>query len=268
MSAFSLPAPTRRPSLTEWMLISPDIAKQHLDAGSNIRKINDDVVKSYADDMIMGNWQPVPVAICFNNQGILVNGQHRLAAVVKSGNPQMFLVAYGVEDATIAAMDVGLKRSISVQSELLGHKMSTHASSAVRLAVFGITTGVLVSTPRLVAAYLKYKDAIDFACDCAHHYTAPVRAALARAYVYNPNKIHRLKRMTEIMREHNPDFPCDGDKAAWTLRSNKQRLSANGNAQRLETYLRAEWAIQKFLDHQDTNSLNKNPVEKMRCLPE
>lgn len=67
---------------TKVMDITPDIAKEMLERNLNNRSVSPSRVDMYADDMARGEWQANGEAICFNESGNLINGQHRLMAVV------------------------------------------------------------------------------------------------------------------------------------------------------------------------------------------
>ena len=66
--------------------ISPETAADLLETNSNNRSISRGTVDAYATDMASGNWdETVGVAISIDSNGVLRDGQHRLAAIVQSG---------------------------------------------------------------------------------------------------------------------------------------------------------------------------------------
>ena len=92
-------------------LITPQIAKQYLQWNTNnTRKLNHAKVNMYAADMTNGRWQYNGETVQFAVSGVLKNGQHRLAAIIKSGVPQRMLVVRGVPD-DVNVFDVGFVRS-------------------------------------------------------------------------------------------------------------------------------------------------------------
>lgn len=69
-------------------LITPEEAEEYLSRNDvNNRTINLEKVKVFADDMKKGKWQLNGEAIRFNEMGTLVDGQHRLMAIIKAGVP-------------------------------------------------------------------------------------------------------------------------------------------------------------------------------------
>ena len=64
-------------------VITPELAEQYLTKNTNnYRSMSNSVVNAYATDMKTGNWKFNGDSIKFNKSGILVDGQHRLAAIM------------------------------------------------------------------------------------------------------------------------------------------------------------------------------------------
>lgn len=94
-------------------IITPELAEVYLGKNSNnYRKISRQIVLAYAADMKTGNWKLNGEAIKFNKSGFLVDGQHRLNAVVRSGVSVPMLVIRGVED-DVQTYDIGKGRSVA-----------------------------------------------------------------------------------------------------------------------------------------------------------
>lgn len=81
---------------SEKLLITPALASQMLKNNNNCnRKISNNTVYSYSNDMKNGKWidNNIPITICSDTNDI-ADGQHRLAAVVHSGIPRYFTINY------------------------------------------------------------------------------------------------------------------------------------------------------------------------------
>ena len=65
--------------------ITPEYAKELLDYNKKNRSLSKATVDRYAEDMRKDNWQQNGEAIKIDWDGNLIDGQHRLAACVKSG---------------------------------------------------------------------------------------------------------------------------------------------------------------------------------------
>lgn len=90
--------------------ISPETAKKYLEQNFVNRSISEARVTSYARDMKNNNWQLNGESIKFNTKGQLIDGQHRLCAVVRSGEIIPICVVRGL-DVTINEVDRGKSRT-------------------------------------------------------------------------------------------------------------------------------------------------------------
>jgi hypothetical protein len=94
-------------------VITPEIAKEYLQKNTeNYRYLNRNRVISYARDIELGKWEFNGESIKFNKSGILVDGQHRLAAIVKANVPVKMLVVYDVDD-DVKIYDIAQARTIT-----------------------------------------------------------------------------------------------------------------------------------------------------------
>ena len=67
-------------------LITPEMAAYLLETNTENRKLSRGTVEAYANDIAAGNWdESVGVAISIDKNGVLRDGQHRLAAIVQAG---------------------------------------------------------------------------------------------------------------------------------------------------------------------------------------
>lgn len=107
---------------TKWMDISPDMASEWLKIAAPNRGVSAMLVAQYARDMgAPGHWRITAETIKFDESGMLIDGQHRLLAIVKSGRTIRNLVAFGLERAAQNVIDGGRKRSWSDQQRILGN---------------------------------------------------------------------------------------------------------------------------------------------------
>ena len=92
--------------------ITPEMAQEYLKYNTeNYRSINNGRVISYSNDMKSGKWQMNGEAIKFSEDGKLLDGQHRLQAIVRAGIPVEMLVIRGVKD-DVSLYDIGATRSL------------------------------------------------------------------------------------------------------------------------------------------------------------
>jgi hypothetical protein len=122
------------------MTITPPIAKDWLD-NRNLernRKYSRLIEAKYAAEIRAGLWKTSPQGVSFDWDGFLLDGQHRLGAVAKTGIPVEFFVTVGWDPSCFVALDTGHKRAVS---QLITHPQSKVMSAAARY--IGAVTGVL-----------------------------------------------------------------------------------------------------------------------------
>jgi len=119
--------------MAEIRTITPELAQRLLEANTRNRSLNKAAVARYANMMTRNEWRIGSDAICVGTDGTLLNGQHRLNAVILSGIPQTFLFRADVDAEDLKAMDQGNKRIGADIATLLGHKMTRQQSKALRI---------------------------------------------------------------------------------------------------------------------------------------
>lgn len=108
-------------------------------------KVNKSIVEKYATDMRNGNWQITHQGIAFDENGLLVDGHHRLSAVLKSGATVPMYVTYGIP-ANSVILDCGYSRS---PSQIM--QFSLHADKMV-------SSGSVIATAKLHFYFLCGED--------------------------------------------------------------------------------------------------------------
>lgn len=113
--------------------ITPKKAREILEGNTANRNLRPRVVDLYARDMEQGNWTDAGDPIRINcEDNLLLDGQHRLHAVIKSGKPQKMVVARGVPKITMLNIDTGVKRTFADNLKLLGHKYHMQLATVIR----------------------------------------------------------------------------------------------------------------------------------------
>lgn len=127
--------------------ITPERARFYLAKNtSNYRKMNRNKVLMYARDMRSGKWQENGESIKFNKTGKLVDGQHRLQAIVESGVPVKMMVVTDV-DEDVTLFDCGKNRSvreIGIAEGIEPRLVENSMASAVAVILMGDPRGYKV----------------------------------------------------------------------------------------------------------------------------
>jgi hypothetical protein len=93
------------------MVVTPELAKQWLEANTHNRPLSETLVITYMIDMLEGRWQYNGDAIRFDHMGRLIDGQHRLRACVEAGVPFETDVVTGLDPDAIRTIDIGRVRT-------------------------------------------------------------------------------------------------------------------------------------------------------------
>lgn len=92
--------------------VTPEVATALLEKNTSNRPLSNSVVASYARQMREGIWRYNPQdSIVVHASGRLLNGQHRLWAVVESGVPVDLHLVVTDDDSLFKLMDVGYGRT-------------------------------------------------------------------------------------------------------------------------------------------------------------
>jgi hypothetical protein len=97
--------------VAEVVTITPDIASAWLKANKCNRPVRRKHVDFLAGEITRGNWQVNGEAIIIAENEDIMDGQHRLLAIIEAGEPIRSLVVYGVKPEAFSTIDTGAVRS-------------------------------------------------------------------------------------------------------------------------------------------------------------
>jgi hypothetical protein len=91
--------------------ITPERAEEYLAANRGNRNIVQAHVAAMARDIANGRWMFNAQPICFSRSGRLLNGQHRLSAVLEAGQPIEVMVMRGLPEEAFETYDKQAKKA-------------------------------------------------------------------------------------------------------------------------------------------------------------
>ena len=115
------------------VVLTPDIAKGWLRHNTLNRKFSRNGARSLSTEMARGYWRENGESIVFDREGILIDGQHRLQAVLNSGHSYRCPVITGIEAVVRPTVDTGLKRSGAANLQMAGEPNSTALAATLLL---------------------------------------------------------------------------------------------------------------------------------------
>lgn len=133
--------------------ITPEKAREWLDGprGEHFRQrpLNQATVSRYARDMANGDWNFDASMVCLSPDGILLNGQHRLHAIIRAGRPVKMTVATNVPESAGLTMDAGKNRSAADALAITrGVRRSAQMASLAKMLVL-IQSGLITRDNKL-----------------------------------------------------------------------------------------------------------------------
>lgn len=192
--------------------VTPELAQKLLkfNLGNN-RDISKSAVTKYAKKMQQGQWK-ISAPITFSKEGYLIDGQHRLNAVVKAEISVPFMMMLGVPLEAAENIDRGRRRTITDVSRLAGLDWVTdkHAATARWMCATSVdidgkkrVQAPPVETENLIPILNKYRDGIEFAVSVIRTSKkmslATILSVVAKAYYVYPEKRQRLKEFGYVL---------------------------------------------------------------------
>jgi hypothetical protein len=130
VAAFEAPCEPRGTISFDVETIDPPLATMYLERNTGNRRISHAQVEAIARDLSQDRWMFNAQPICFAGNGRLLNGQHRLRAVIRSGRSIEVPVVRGLEEAAYATYDCHAKRRA-----VLGDQLETFGDQALVYAM-------------------------------------------------------------------------------------------------------------------------------------
>ena len=116
------------------ILITPQLAQEMLKKNTNNRNVSNAKVKQYSREMKNGSWmEDTGELIKISENSVIMDGQHRLLAVVDSNKSICFHLATGIKEDRFNVLDTGKSRSAADIFKINGVKNATTISSILNL---------------------------------------------------------------------------------------------------------------------------------------
>lgn len=119
-------------SYNETVFVTPGMAAEWLKKNYNNRPLRKDIVEHLARVIKSGGWTPDSGRIVFLESGLLVDGQHRLSAIVKAGIAVFVDVKFNAMPECVPNLDKGEKRTPAEQLRRLGFENSHRVTACAR----------------------------------------------------------------------------------------------------------------------------------------
>lgn len=119
----------------EEIIITPALAAKYLERNLENINVSEKHVLFLSGQMQTGKWKITGDAIKFGRSGKLIDGQHRLLAIIKSGKSFKYPVITGLPDDAFEVMDTGKNRNASDILSLKGVTNSSHVATMAKFVM-------------------------------------------------------------------------------------------------------------------------------------
>lgn len=97
---------------TSVVTITPQMAEDLLNANTGNRPLRPSAINRYAADMQKGRWVLNGETILVAEDGMLLDGQNRLSAIVLAGVPVQTVLVTGLNGGAMDTVDIGIPRTL------------------------------------------------------------------------------------------------------------------------------------------------------------
>ncbi len=111
--------------------ITPKIARQMLLNNPSNRRMDQNEIGKMARDMIAGRWQFNGDSIRFDENDALIDGQHRLKAIIQTEVSIKSIVLRGLPNEVRETIDSGAKRTVAARFQMAGIRNAVGTSAAI-----------------------------------------------------------------------------------------------------------------------------------------
>ena len=114
-----------------YFLITPLEAARMLQRNTHNRSLVPTQVAFLVNEIASGRWMRNGATILFSKEGELMDGQHRLSAIVKAGIPAWCKIDYTIDKAAFPTIDTGRRRTPGDVLHIAGEKSGIATAAAL-----------------------------------------------------------------------------------------------------------------------------------------
>lgn len=251
--------------------ITPVLAEKMLQNNDHNRKIRDTGVKKYMRDIATGNWKQNGVSIVFDENGTLLDGQHRLTACVKTNTVLKNVVVAVVPVSEGNGYDLGIARSVRDVAFFENKAEKVYYDSLISSAVGIILGDRGVSKMEIINTIEKYFEECETVrkifTNCGGRTVSKIKksgtvAAILKACICKAPQ-YEVERFCDILISGISLYPKDV--CVIKLRDYLLNLEKSGGSPQRETMRLTEKVLDNFLKDKELKRLPKVDKETFVC---
>jgi len=169
--------------------VTPEVAEAWLRFNTRNRNLSPTVVKRYVSEMKSGNWEYTGDTIRFDVLGRMLDGQHRLTAVVLAGVTIKVLLVTGLAPSVFDKIDTGKQRTGVDVLEAMSVKDSRRVAAALAVVSMydrGVKSNVRdhVRTGEMLSKLADYPDMPESTAELKNNNTKLMPGSVFDGYYY------------------------------------------------------------------------------------
>jgi ribosomal protein L20 len=279
MSLLPLSDFPRKPQITlSWEFITPDRARElmerNLERNRTLRKL---WVSSLAAAIRSGEFLPTHQGIALDENHDMIDGQHRLQAIIEADIGCWLLVARNVPKNAVVAMDLHARRAPHDQIKIMSDNLdfipdNKDVAIARMMKSGGAKNGdaridpetSLLTTNQIHHFLINHWQAIRFSRQfyATAPNSAPIRAAVARAYYYmDREKLSRFMQVLATQLADNPSEHAAVNFRKWCDDLKNAHIVQGGRTSRADLYMITISAIHAFFKGQTGRSFKAAEID-------
>ena len=253
--------------------VTPAWAQDLLDHQGPNRTLNETRASRYYKDMASENWKETPQGIAISESGELLDGQHRLKAIVRLGRPVRMFVVRNVPEEAKQTLDRGQMRTQVQALQIGGLTINALEVSTLRFATVQIGKqvgrAVYKTDSEIGALAAKFRTELGLAAkrhgsvSCR---SSAIRAAVFRAAICHPDKHIELEEFLQILDQglilsglaitDKLASKATAPEALKALHLKYRGVKNSGPIINAELYAKALTAVKAFLDGRPVKALH------------
>ena len=245
--------------------ITPIKAAEYLKRNKGNRPLSVNLVNFFARQMPDG-WRLTHQGIAFDTEGNLIDGQHRLNAVIKADATVPMLVSRGLDRDGMLVMDTHKKRNDADALAVAGYSVTPRSLTILKALIRGARLNSVRLTRDELIAYLDtYGEAVGFAEKHLPHTalasSGPIAGAVARAYYHVKQPI--LKSFCYVLTKNQANGQADASAVLSLYRHVAEQGRGHGGKTKRSQglYLLTESAIASYASGKAIKRLWAAPQE-------
>lgn len=148
--------------------ITPQLAESFLEKNTSNRPLSLRTIKELSIAMRQGEWQVNGEAIKFDEEGQLIDGQHRLNAIIRADTPIRTYVLRDLPSDSFKSLDTGKKRNSADTLGILGYANPLQLAATTRFIINFEANQIRSSEPvtnQQMEKYIEAEPAIEKSVD-------------------------------------------------------------------------------------------------------